>query len=94
MLTDKHKKFKCSTLGLKFKKSQYAITKNDVYKHITEHRKTGRKVSIYFFGITAHKRMKVLQLDKLTGFKGSVGWFLRFIKRKNINFARGKVEKA
>ena len=53
--------------GLKFKKS--------VCKQIIEHRKKGRKVSMSFVQITARKRMKVLQLDKSEGFKGSVGWF-------------------
>ena len=49
----KCKKCKCSASGANVRKSSHAITKNDVCKHVAEHRKKGRKVSMNFVRITA-----------------------------------------
>ena len=89
----KHKNCKHSTLGLKFSKSPCASTENDSYKLTLEHRKKGRKDIMNLMKITARKRMKVLQLVQANAIKGSVGWFLRFFKRKKIKFRERKSKK-
>ena len=46
-----------------------------------------------FVRTTARKRMKGLQPIQANTFKGSVGWFLRFVKRKNVKFRKRKSAK-
>ena len=77
-------------LGFKLRKSPCASVQNDVYKLTVENRKKGKKFSTYVLRITARKRMKMLQPIQAGTLKGSVGWFHRFIKRKNIKFRKHK----
>ena len=70
-LKQKHKNCKCSTMGLKFRKSPRASTENYLHKITLEHRKKGRKVSMNFERTTTRKMMKVWQPVQAGTFKVS-----------------------
>ena len=86
----KHENCKHSTMGLKFRKSLCASTENDLCKLMLEPRKKVRKVGMNFARTTAGKRMKSLKPTQANTFIGSAGWFLRFVKRKNVKFRKQK----
>ena len=58
---------------------------------ITKCRAKEYKVSQNFIRVAVRKLIKTAQPDEVESFEASVGWFMRFIKRKCIKFCKRKV---
>lgn len=86
----RHKHCKHSRIGDSFKKSPCQIMENELHKVIAEHRAKGRKVSQNFTRVTTRTLIKTALPDKAESFKASIGWFMRFLKRKKIKFRKRK----
>ena len=74
----------------KHTKSPHANVESILHDKIKQHRAKGRKVSENYIRITAKSIIKESFPEMEEQFKGSKGWFHRFLRRKNIKSRKRK----